>query len=86
MNNYIRTTYMAVTTGRVRQLAKVNNFWPGDTKSYLRQPVIAPQSTIKIKEPTDSCFALIGAHQCGILEVYAGRLAAFISTPNTLVE
>ena len=35
-----------------------------------------PQSSYKDERATDSCFALIGAHQCGILMVDVGRLAA----------
>ena len=31
----------------------------------------------------DSCFALIGAHQCGVLMDVLGRLAAYVSTPST---
>ena len=42
----------------------------GGRKSYLRQPVIdrlSPQSSqAKDGRATDSCFALIGAHQCTI--------------------
>ena len=42
--------------------------------------------TNKDGRATDSCFALIGAHQCGILMVGAWWLAASISTPSeTLV-
>ena len=38
------------------------------------QPVIAsPQSSSKDGRATDSCFALIGAHQCGVLMVDVWR-------------
>ena len=37
-------------------------------KSYFQQPVIAsPVIQQKGWRATDSCFALIGAHQCGVL-------------------
>ena len=34
---------------------------------------------------TDSCFTLIGAHQCGILMVDAGWLAASVSTSSEIL-
>ena len=47
------------------------------------QPVIAsPQSSSKDGRATDSCFALIGAHQCGVLMADVGWLAASVSTPS----
>ena len=45
----------------------------GGTKPYLWQPVIAsPSHPTKDGRATDSCFTLIGAHQCGVLMVNAG--------------
>ena len=56
-------------------------------QSHLWQPVIAStviQQTDGIA--TDSCFRLIGPHQCGVLMAIVGRLAASVSTPGrTLV-
>ena len=45
-----------------------------------------PSHPEKDGRATDSCFTLIGAHQCGILMVDAGRPTASKSTPSeTLV-
>ena len=43
-----------------------------------------PQSSqTKDGRATDSCFALIGAHQCGVLMDVLGWLAAYVSTTST---
>ena len=42
--------------------------------------ITSPQSSNKDGRATDSCFTLIGAHQCGVLTADAGWPAAYIST------
>ena len=56
----------------------------GGTRSPIEwQPVIAsPQSSNKDGRATDSCFTLIGAHQCGVLMVDVESLAASVSASS----
>ena len=60
----------------------------GDGESVLlsRDPVVAsPVIPNKDGRATDSCFALVGAHQCGVLLEVMGWLAAYVSTTSTRV-
>ena len=44
--------------------------------------IASPQSSSKDGRATDSCFALIGAHQCGVLMLDVRLLATSVSTPS----
>ena len=45
--------------------------------------VASPVIPNKDGRATDSCFALVGAHQCGVLLEVMGWQAAYVSTTST---
>ena len=59
---------MVVITGYYANLTRSVKLklWPGGPMSYLWQSVITSSHPTKDGRATDSCFTLIGAHQCGI--------------------
>ena len=61
--------------------------WLGDWSPNCGNQWSSPQSSSKqILKCPDSCFGLVGPHQCGILMVIAGWPAVSVSTPSrTLV-
>ena len=59
--------------------------WPRSIKNTDQWSVMATSdhlSSNKDARATDSCFSLIGPHQCGVLMVIGGWLADSVSTPS----
>ena len=75
--NYYRDTASS-TVNSVKQAGgqSVHPIEPG-TRDRLPQ-----SSETKDGRATDSCFALVGAHQCGILMDVLGQLAVYVSTTS----
>ena len=63
---------------RIGELGRLGDWSAINGNQWL--PLPPHQSLNKDGRATDSCFALIGVHQCNILMVDAGWLDAFIST------
>ena len=68
------------------QVSKTETMAKGHETLFAATSDRLPSHPTKDGRATDSCFALIGAHQCGVLMVNAGSPAASKSTPSeTLV-